>query len=221
MASLKTLNSIMKDKKLLQAFENFLQRQKLDRAWEFARLHKDPRTAYRIFVANMTSKEKEFAPSVKENGDELVKKLSPIIADRWEESNPKFTSLPFADQQKLVEEKLYAEDHWTKFLPAAKNAMLERFEKLANGAFRSSDEYKKVIRGSIDGKKAASELGLEAELDAFLGLAVAIGTGDKSTESRLSKVLESKQKPKKGKPMKQKELREFILKCQKGWLPDF
>ncbi|MEM7238123.1 MAG: hypothetical protein AAF501_09915, partial [Pseudomonadota bacterium] len=177
MPSRKTLMTLMKNPALMKAFEAYIARKKLTRAWEFARLHRDEKTAYRILVANMTNQEIALAPNVKKAGDKAVRVLSKQVLDGFAQDDD-WDTLPLDSKRALVEEQIYAVDYWKKFLSQSKELMLDGFTKLAEGDFRTSAEYKKVIYQNADSKRLALELGLEDEVNKILGLAVALGTGD-------------------------------------------
>lgn len=218
MPSRKTLMTLMKTPALMKAFEAYLARKKLSRAWEIARLHRDEKTFYRIYVRTMTKQEEALAPNIRKAGDIAVRKLSKTVLDGFAEQDD-WDTLGLDDKRWLVEEQIYAVDYWKKFLKQSKELMLDGFTKLAEGDFRISAEYKKVIYQNADPKRLALELGLENEVNTILGLAVAVGTGDTAAQNRLSRELAPKQKPKKGKMLNPKQLLAYVARKISGVMP--
>jgi len=213
MGNTAALAAIQKDAKMHAAFETFLERQKLGLLYQFARIHKDERTAWRFHLASPSSQEMAFAKDlfvwVKAKYDGMVHKE---INERMQgRSIPKNEAQAFLAQIYLDSS---GSAEWKKIFKMVKIQLNQRFSALAAKEFPHTPEYAACYRKKVEAeaRKAAKELELERELDAFLGLAVSVGTGDRAGSRRFSETLAKKHKPKKGKAKTAGEFLAFFRK---------
>ncbi|MFK7945683.1 MAG: hypothetical protein AB8B85_22625 [Paracoccaceae bacterium] len=214
MPNLAILSDIQKDAKLHAAFGKFLHRRQLSKLYEFARLHNEERTAFKMAFQDPSAIEVKFSKGLLKKGHDLHQQtLHAIHAKRKKEfrGDPDY-------EEKISFDACFAATNaspeWAKIFKAVKVGLNQHFAAFAQTEFPHTPEYAAYVReaAKAEAKKAAADLELEREVDEFLGLAVAVGTGDANTSKRLSQSLSKKHKPKKGKGMNPSQMIEFVKK---------
>ncbi|MEO0993888.1 MAG: hypothetical protein AAFU49_10130 [Pseudomonadota bacterium] len=211
MANTAALIDVQKDSKKHAAFEKYLDKKKLGTLYDFVRLHRDEKTAYRVGFKDASTVEKTFSKGIIGR----VKQIYDAMVNQEITTRMNGGSIP-RDQADAFLNKIYSDivqtPKWKQTFKAAMVGLNQRFSAEAANEFPHSPEYAAWYRSKVeaDAKKAAKDLELEKELDAFLGLAVSVRTGDSAGSKRFSQQLAKTHKPKKGKGMSPAQFISYV-----------
>ena len=175
------LDRIRKNSDLGTAFVKFLNAKKLTRLYKNYYKLDDPSKAWEWFD-DMTGPEKTVAGKVHSFPAILVGKA-------FEQAKKNKGSDLSTDEKGELFDAIKQGNHWrTNIYPKSMDHIGKNLEKLANGGFLKSKEYKAYVKSTIKGqaKSLRKDLKLEAEVDDIIGLAFAMETGDTGEANRIS-----------------------------------
>ncbi|MEM8576415.1 MAG: hypothetical protein AAGF60_01060 [Pseudomonadota bacterium] len=208
MASRKALMDIERNPRLKAAWMAYLEKQGLDRAFEFAT---QPNVSVSYFCKNfmlhMTQREARVCAAHRKM---FVKLHDTLIISANDKVQAKLgmddaTFLKALDNSKVEDAVLaivYANKAWKGLIRDTSQHILTTLNTLAEGKFRDSNQYAAFLKGAIDPKKLAAEMDLaEYEVDEILAMANAVATGDQGAMNRSSRQIAANHRPKKGKAM--------------------
>lgn len=212
------LVDVQKNAKKHAAFEKYLDKKKLGRLYDFVRLHRDEKTAYKMGFKPATTTEQAFSGGIIKRVVQIYDQMvNQEITTRMEgRTIPRDQADAFLSQ---IYTDIVQSSKWRQTFKAAMVGLNQRFGAEAANEFPHSPEYAAWYRAKVeaDAKKAAKDLELERELDAFLGLAVSVRTGDSGGSKRFSQQLAKAHKPKKGKAMSPAQFISYVKsKFKKG-----
>ncbi len=218
MTNTAALVDVQRDAKKHAAFEKYLEKKQLGTLYDFVRLHKDEKTAWKVGFQRATSTEVTFSKGIIKN---VATKYDNMVNEQIT-TRMKGGTIPKDKAQEFLN-KIYADivqtAEWKQTFKAAIVGLNQRFSAEAANEFPHSPEYAAYMRKKLeaDAKKAAKDLELEKELDAFLGLAVSVSSGDTAGSKRFSQQLAKQHKPKKGKAMSPAQFISYVKsKFKKG-----
>lgn len=211
MPNTSTLVKILKDSELKKVFEKILQKRGLWRLYELATIHRDEMTVREIYFENYSAKELNFAPTIYKTAKVIYNKLL-LIEDKKmlakvkkDEGRARNLTSEDMDQVTInVRESV----GWKKFFKSVKVVLNQKLNELAERELRHTPEYAEYVRKKAkkEAERLAKEHEMDREMDDWLGLSVAVATGDDQSAARLSQSLSTKHKPKNGKAKKASEM---------------
>ena len=204
MAAATALVAVLKDSALKKAFEAAISKRGLDKPYELARVHKDPLTVIQIYFANFTAKERDFCPAVYRNALPVFQKLSAAAqkAKLAEIARAEGQARALTDAEAAeVNLRARQSSEWAAFTKNAKIRLNLAFSEFCEKELPHTPEYAAYARkkAAAEAAKLAKEHEMDKEIDEWLGLSVAVATGDDKSAATISKRLSKSHKPKKGK----------------------
>ncbi|MEJ8474743.1 hypothetical protein [Roseibium algae] len=201
------LTAILKDNELKKAFEKYINRQKIWKSYELATIHRDEITAIDIYYSKLSPADQSFAPNVWNKAQEIFNRIvheehmkALKIIEKKEGQKRELT----VDEIKAYHLSARRSEKWKKFFKLSKVILNQTLSAHAEKEFPHTPEYAEYVRKKAkkEAEKLAKEHEMDREIDEWLGLSVAVATGDNKTATTISQRLSKKHQPKKGKAMK-------------------